>query len=171
MSENDSSDLVENNYVPMLIAGLNFLVLLMLALQFMANTVEIWDFIFVGAGIYFSMKFIGLVRGAHEYPETRVSVQTRTSYPKEGIYARIRNPIGAACIYMNIAYVCFTRSLALIPVVPVFIALWYIYAAYEEKILIKRFGDEYREYIRATSMFRGSGFDQQRLASSGYDMY
>ena len=37
--------------------------------------------------------------------------------------------------------------------------------------LVEKFGDEYREYVRATSMFRGSGYDQQRLASSGYDMY
>jgi len=171
VSENESIELVESNIYPMIIAGLNFTVLLILTFQFMVNTVELWDFIFVGAGIYFSMKFIRRVRGAHEYPETRVSVENRTSFPTEGIYARIRNPIGAACIYMNVAYVCFTRSLALVPVVPVFIALWYIFAAYEEKILIKRFGDEYREYIRATSMFRGGGFDQQRLASSGYDMY
>ena len=171
MSENDSSELPENNYYPLLLAGLNFTVLLLMTFQYMANTVELWDFIFVAAGVYFSMKFIRLVKGAHEYPETRASVQNRTSYPTQGIYAQIRNPVGAACIYMNIAYVCFTRSFALIPVVPVFIALWYILAAYEEKILIQRFGDEYREYMRATSMFRGSGLDQQRLASSGYDMY
>ena len=59
----------------------------------------------------------------------------------------------------------------MIPVVPMFIALWYIYATYEERIMINRFGDEYKEYMKGTSMFRGGGFDQQRLASSGYDMY
>lgn len=171
MSDGDSKEVVENNYYPTIIAIINFSVLLTLALEYMVYTAELWDFIFVGAGVYFSMKFIRLVRGAHEFQETRVRVQDRTNFPKEGIYAAIRNPIGAAAIYMNIAYVCFTRSLALIPAVPVFIALWYIYAAYEEKILVDQFGDEYREYIRATSMFRGSGFDQQRLASSGYDMY
>lgn len=171
MSENDSIEVVENNYYPLLIAVTNFLVLLMMAFQFMVNTVELWDFIFVGGGIYFSVKFIRLIRWAHEFSETRVSAQSRTSYPTEGIYARIRNPVGAACIYMNIAYVCFTRSFALVPVVPFFIALWYVYAAYEERIMIQRFGDEYREYMKATSMFRGGGYDQQRLASSGYDMY
>ena len=171
MSNDESGNEVENNFFPIMIAFMNFSILLLLAMQNMANSVELWDFIFVGAGVYFSMKFIRLIRGAHEFQETRTSVQTRTSFPTEGVYAKIRNPVGAACIYMNIAYVCFTRSLALVPVVPVFIAIWYIFAAYEEKILLQRFGDEYREYIRATSMFRGSGFDQQRLASSGYDMY
>ncbi|TFG29929.1 isoprenylcysteine carboxylmethyltransferase family protein [Candidatus Thorarchaeota archaeon] len=164
-------EVTENNFLPMILAVLNFSVLLLLTMQYMAASVELWDFIFVGGGVYFSMKFIRLVRGAHEYPETRESAQTRSSFPTKGIYAVIRHPIGAACIYMNIAYVCFTRSFALIPVVPIFIALWYIYAAYEEKILIERFGDDYREYMQSTSMFRGSGFDQQRLASSGYDMY
>ena len=164
-------EVVENNFFPIIIAVLNFSVLLLLSMQYMASSVELWDFIFVCAGVYFSMKFIRLVKGAHEYQETRESVQTRTSFPTKGIYAAIRHPIGAACIYMNIAYVCFARSFALIPVIPIFIALWYIYAAYEEKILLQRFGDEFREYMKATSMFRGSGFDQQRLASSGYDMY
>lgn len=164
-------DVHENNFFPIIIAVLNFSVLLLLTMQNMATSVELWDFIFVSAGVYFSMKFIRLVKGAHEFEETRESAQTRTAFPRKGIYARIRHPVGAACIYMNIAYVCFSRSLALIPVVPVFVALWYIFAAYEEKILIKRFGDEYREYMQATSMFRGAGFDQQRLASSGYDMY
>ena len=171
MSNESSSDQVENNFFPLLIALGNFVVLLPLAMEFMTNSVELWDFIFILAGVYFSMKFVRLVKGAHEFPETGVSPNDRTSYPTEGIYAKIRHPIAAACIYMNFAYVCFTRSFALVPIVPVFIAIWYIYAAYEERILLKRFDDEYKEYIRSTSMFRGSGFDQQRLATSGYDMY
>ncbi len=171
MSDSESKAVADNNYYPALIAIMNFTVLLSLAMTNMASTVGLWDFIFVGAGVYFSMKFIRLVRGAHEFEATRVSPKNRKTFLKEGIYAKIRHPIGAAAIYMNIAYLCFVRSFALVTVIPVFIALWYIYAAYEEKILVGRFGDEYREYVRATSMFRGSGYDQQRLASSGYDMY
>jgi len=171
MSDSESKAVADNNYYPALIAIMNFAVLLSLAMTNMASTVGLWDFIFVGAGVYFSMKFIRLVRGAHEFEATRVSPKNRKTFLKEGIYAKIRHPIGAAAIYMNIAYLCFVRSFALVTVIPVFIALWYIYAAYEEKILVGRFGDEYREYVRATSMFRGSGYDQQRLASSGYDMY
>lgn len=171
MSDYTADEQVEDNYYPFVLALLNFSVLLFLSIEYMATSSGLWDFIFVGAGAYFSLKFIRLVKGAHEFQITRVSPLNRKSYPTEGIYAAIRHPIGAAAIYMNIAYVCFTRSFSLITVVPVFIALWYIYAAYEEKIMLGRFGDEYREYMQATSMFRGSGFDQQRLASSGYDMY
>lgn len=171
MSDSESIVVDDNNYYPALIAIMNFSVLLLLAMQYMVSTAGLWDFIFVGAGVYFSMKFIRLVRGAHEFEETRVSPKDRTSFLKEGIYSTIRHPIGAAAIYMNIAYLCFVRSLVLVTVIPVFIALWYIYAAYEERIMIERFGDDYREYMQTTSMFRGSGYDQQRLASSGYDMY
>lgn len=170
MSEDDSYE-VENNFYPILIALINFSVLLVMAMEYMANSVELWDFIFILGGVYFSVKFVRLMKGAHEFSQTRASPQDRPSFPTEGIYAKIRNPVGAACIYMNIAYVCFTRSLVLVPIVPIFVALWYIYASYEERILIKRFGDPYREYMKATSMFRGGGYDQQRLASSGYDMY
>ncbi len=170
MSDSESYAVGDNNYYPAVIAIMNFAILLPLAMSNMASTADLWDFIFVGAGMYFSMKFIRLVRGAHEFEGTRVSPKDRTTFLKEGIYSKIRHPIGAAVIYMNFAYLCFVRSFVLVTVIPVFIALWYIYAAYEEKILVERFGDEYREYVRATSMFRGSGYDQQRLAS-GYDMY
>lgn len=171
VSNTDSIEPVENNFYPILIALVNFAALLTMTMETMAYSVELWDFIFILGGVYFSTKFVRLLKGAHEFSETRVSPQDRTSFPTKGVYANIRNPVGAACIYMNIAYACFARSFALIPIVPMFVALWYIYAAYEERIMIKRFGDEYREYMKGTSMFRGGGLDQQRLASSGYDMY
>ena len=171
MSEDSAIEPAEDNYYPFIIAVLNFSVLLFLSMEYMVGTSGLWDFIFVGAGVYCSLKFVRLIKGAHEFQITRVSPLNRTSFPRKGIYATIRHPVGAGAIYMNIAYACFVRSFALITVIPIFVALWYIYAAYEEKIMLERFGVEYREYMRATSMFRGSGFDQQRLASSGYDMY
>ncbi len=171
MSEDNSTEVEENNFYPFILGVLNFSILLPLAIQYMSYTVELWDFIFVLVGVYFSLKFINLIRAAHEFQETRESPQTRISFPTKGIYSKIRHPVAAACMYMNIAYVCFTRSFALIPIIPIFIAIWYLFAAYEERILISRFGDEYREYMKETSMVRGGGYDQQRLASSGYDMY
>ena len=171
MNTRNESVLQENNFWPTLIAIINFGGLLLLAMNYMNPDAHLWDFIFVGIGVYFSMKFISIMRKAHEFPETRVIPQDRESFPTEGIYARIRHPVGAAAIYMNFAYVCFIRSFALIPIIPIFVALWYIYAIYEEKIMIDHFGDEYREYMKETGMFRGGGKDLQRHSSSGYGMY
>ena len=171
LSNHNESDLPENNFWPTLIAIINFGALVLLAVDYMNPSAHLWDFILVGVGIYFSFKFISMMRKAHEFPETRVIPQDRKSFPKEGIYARIRHPVGAAAIYMNIAYVCFIRNFALIPIIPIFVALWYIYEVYEERIMVDLFGDEYREYMKSTGMFRGGGADLQRHTSSGYGMY
>ena len=92
-------------------------------------------------------------------------------FPSKGIYATIRQPVASAFIYMNLAYVCFYRTFAMIPVVAVFIAVWYMLARYEDQVLLSKFGDEYKEYMRSTALVRGGSDEQQRLASSGYDMY
>ena len=103
MSESNSNDLVENNYYPLLIAVVNFSVLLTMAMQYMANTVELWDFIFVGAGVYFSMKFVRLMRGAHEYPETRINPNDRDSFPTEGVYD---TQPGRSCVLLHEYCIC-----------------------------------------------------------------
>jgi len=92
-------------------------------------------------------------------------------FPSQGIYTKIRQPISSAIIYMNLAYACFFRSFALIPAISIFIAIWYILARYEDNLMLSRFGEEYKEYMKATAMLRGGSDEQQRLASSGYDMY
>ncbi len=171
MSRQNDDRVQENNFIPAILGFINFASLLAIAVPLMSYSTGLWDFIFVAAGVYFEMKFIRCVSKAHEQPLTRVSPRNRSSIPREGIYARIRHPVGAGAIYLNIAFVFFFRSLYLIPIVPVFGAMWYMYAKYDESVMLERFGDEYREYMRGTSMFRGAGFDQQRLASSGYDMY
>lgn len=171
MSSSNDTSYPENNYAPGILGFFNFGLLLAIAVPLMSYSIGLWDFIFVAVGVYFEVKFIRNIGRAHEQPLTRVSPQHRDSIPREGIYSRIRHPVGAGAIYMNIAYVFFFRSLLLIPVIPVFAAIWYLYAKYEEKVMLERFGDEYRDYMRDTSMFRGTGLDQQRLTSSGYDMY
>ncbi len=171
MSSSNNHDYPENNYLPAILGILNFSILLPLSLSLMRFSTELWDFIFVGIGVYLTVKFSRNVSRAHEYPLTRVDPRERESFLKEGIYAKIRHPVAAGIIYMNIAYVFFFRSLTLIPIIPIFVAMWYLYAKYEERVMLDRFGDEYREYMQGTSMFRGAGQDQQRLASSGYDMY
>jgi protein-S-isoprenylcysteine O-methyltransferase Ste14 len=171
MSSSNKNDTPENNFVPAILGFINFGLLLTIALPLMSPSIDLWDFIFVATGAYLTLLFGRNLSKAHQEALTRVSPKDRDSIPKEGIYAKIRHPVAAGAIYMNTAYVFLFRSLVLIPIVPIFAAMWYFYAKYEEKVMLERFGDEYTEYMRGTSMFRGAGFNQQRLASSGYGMY
>lgn len=171
MTHTNDSEMPQDNFMPIIIGIMNFGLLLAYSLPNMSSSAEYYDFIFVAIGVYLGIKFYRNISEAHEYPIARVSPNHREYIPNEGIYQKVRHPVGGGAIYMNIAYVFFFRSFLIIPMIPLFAAMWYIYAKYEEKIMLDRFGDEYREYMRGTSMFRGAGLDQQRLASSGYSMY
>ncbi len=159
-----------NFWRPML-AVINFGGLLLYGIGIMRPTADLWDFIFVTIGCYFTFKFVRYLSNAHQFKQTRVHPNDLTEIPTKGIYAKIRQPVSAAIIYMNLAYVCFIRSFVFIPVVAVFIAMWYILARYEDQLMLSKFGNEYREHMKRTAMLRGGSDEQERLASSGYDMY
>jgi protein-S-isoprenylcysteine O-methyltransferase Ste14 len=161
----------EPYYYPALLAIFNLMILLPMAGMNMRPSADLWDFIFVLAGVYFTDKFVRYMQKAHAFPEARLKPNDIPEIIDKGIYREVRHPVGAAFIYLNVACVCFARSLYLISVVPVFGAMWYILALWEEKTMLERFGDEYREYSKTAGMFRGRGIDSQRLSSSGYDMY
>ncbi len=171
MASELSTDKGSYNYWRPFIAIINFSILLWMGVGLMRNSAELWDFIFVAFGCYFTLKFVRYLSNAHQFKQTRIQPNDMTEFPNKGIYAKIRQPISAATIYMNMAYVCFIRSFALIPAVAVFIAMWYILARYEDQVMLTKFGNEYREYMKTTAMLRGGDSEQQRLASSGYDMY
>jgi protein-S-isoprenylcysteine O-methyltransferase Ste14 len=159
------------NFWRPLFAVVNFGGLLWYGLGRMSLTAGLWDFTFVAVGCYFTLKFIRYLARAYQLKQTRMQPSTMKEFPSKGIYATIRQPVASAFIYMNLAYVCFYRTFAMIPVVAVFIAVWYMLARYEDQVLLSKFGDEYKEYMRSTALVRGGSDEQQRLASSGYDMY
>ncbi len=171
MASEKSENIGAYNYWRPLLAIINFGGLLWYGVPLMRTTADLWDFIFVAIGCYFTLKFIRNLTQAHRFEQTRIRPSSINEFPSEGIYSRIRQPVSSAIIYMNLAYVCFYRSLAMIPVVSVFVALWYLVARYEDQMMLTKFGDEYKEYMKTTAMLRGGGDEQQRLASSGYDMY
>jgi len=159
------------NFWRPLLAIINFGGLIWYGAGLMRITADLWDFIFVAAGIYFTLKFIRYMSNAHQFKQTRLQPGDIDDFPSKGIYAKIRQPISAAFIYMNIAYVCFFRSFQLIPAVAVFVAMWYMLARYEDQLMLSKFGNSYNEHVKKTAMLRGGSGDQQRLVSSGYDMY
>ncbi|MGY5877304.1 MAG: isoprenylcysteine carboxylmethyltransferase family protein [Candidatus Thorarchaeota archaeon] len=162
----------ENYALRSVLVVMNFAVLVPIALSSISYSAELWDFIFIGVGVWLASKFIRNIAAAHEFKQTRMSPQNVDKIVTEGIYARVRHPIAAGAMYMNIAYVFLFRSLTIITVLPVFFALWFVLAKYEENILITRFDKEYKLYMMRTGMLRGRGGGaQQYLAGSGYDSY
>jgi protein-S-isoprenylcysteine O-methyltransferase Ste14 len=157
---------------PPFLMMVNFIVIIPAGFGSASFTYELWDFIFVAVGCYLGLRFIRYMSKANEYPESKMHPSDVEEFPSKGIYADIRHPVEAGILYMNIAYVFLFRSISLIPMLPVFFALWYMLAKYKEDLYIKKFGDQYRKYMRITGMFRGKGDrGQTRLASAGYDMY
>ena len=159
------------NFWRPLLAIINFGSLLWFGVSLMRPTAGLWDFIFVAIGCYFTLKFVRYLAGAHQFKQTRLRPSDMEDFPSKGIYRKIRQPVSAAIIYMNLAYICFYRSFAMIPAAAIFIALWYMLARYEDQLMLSQFGEEYKVYMRSTAMLRGGSDEQQRLASSGYDMY
>ncbi|RDE10781.1 MAG: hypothetical protein C4K49_12575 [Candidatus Thorarchaeota archaeon] len=157
----------DRDFIQSLAAVLNFAVILPIAMVSGSYGIGLWDFIFVAIGIGLTVRFIRYLSAAFQFRETHIKAEKADRFVTEGIYGRIRHPVSAALMYMNIAYVFLFRSFSLIPVVPIFCAVYYALAKARENALIERFGDRYRNYMQTTGMFRGgSGSRESNL--SGY---
>ncbi|MFW9908034.1 MAG: methyltransferase family protein [Candidatus Thorarchaeota archaeon] len=159
------------NAFPALLGGINIIVALQVGLGTQTFGVGFWDFLFVLLGAYWAYKCASYIMKAHESREAKIRTQEITEFPKKGIYAKIRHPVGAAFIYFNMACVLLFRSVPLITVALVFGACWFILAVFQDRLLIKKFGAEYQQYMMNAGMFRGKGEHGQRLQDSGYGMY
>ncbi len=159
------------NGFPVFLAIVNLLAVVPVAINTLSITAGFWDGVFVLAGVFFTWKFISLLTKSHEFPETRISPKHRDYILKKGVYGEIRNPVAASMIYLNIALLLISRSLALITFVPIFGAFWYILARYQDNEMIKIFGEKYREHMANTGLIRGKVGAEERLTDSGYGMY
>ncbi|MBD3408256.1 MAG: hypothetical protein GF411_19190 [Candidatus Lokiarchaeota archaeon] len=157
--------------LPTLLAILNLLVVIPIGYYNMTHGIGFWDILFALVGVYFAWKFIRYIIAANSNVRGRLNPNYATEIISEGIYADIRYPIGAAFIYMNIAFVFLFRAIALIPVIPFFGFLWFIMAKRHDEAMLRNFGDKYKQYMLGTGLLRGSGSTGGRLATSGYGMY
>ncbi len=171
MTDSPASENFGANAFPSLLGGLNLLVSIGIGLASQTSGVGFWDALFVLAGAYFIVKGIRYISQANDIRQTRIRTQELQSFPKKGIYRRIRHPIGTAFIYINIALCLLFRSFALISVAAVFGALWFMLARYQDNILLEKFDEKYSEYMTRAGMFRGKGDMSERLQDSGYGMY
>lgn len=171
MTDYKTSDGYGTNAFPGLLGGLNLIILLSIGWGTQTFGVDFWEALFVTVGAYCTIKGIRYIVSAHEHKETKVRTQDLEEFPTKGIYARIRHPVGAGYIYINIGVMLLFRSITLLSVVIFFGAIWFMLARYQDSLLIKKFDEDYLKHMERVGMFRGKGDYTQRLQDSGYGMY
>lgn len=72
---------------------------------------------------------------------------------REGIFSIVRHPIYLSEIYFYLSLVVFRISLAAFAVWIVAILFLHYLSRFEEKLLLDRFGNEYRQYMKDVGMF------------------
>jgi len=126
---------------------------------FIRKQMIIWDYASIALGGLFTIVFVVSLFATHKIRQMRMPPEDVDKLVTRGPYRLIRHPNFAGLISMNIAYLFFFRTLWLVPLIIAFGSLWYLEAKHEEMILIERFGNEYKEYMRTTGMF----FPRQRI--------
>lgn len=72
---------------------------------------------------------------------------------KSGIYSRVRHPIYLAPIIMYLGIIILSLSIISFFIWLFIITFYYSMARYEEALLIKKFGNEYKNYMKDVPMF------------------
>lgn len=72
---------------------------------------------------------------------------------RKGVYNRIRHPMYLSEILLYLGLLIISMSLAAAVVWLVAIGFLYLICRYEERLLLNRFGEEYRSYIREVPMW------------------
>jgi len=70
-----------------------------------------------------------------------------------GLYSRVRHPQYTGFILVLIGFLIQWPTIITLVMFPFMVYMYYRLAKREEREMIERFGDEYREYIRRTRMF------------------
>jgi protein-S-isoprenylcysteine O-methyltransferase Ste14 len=72
---------------------------------------------------------------------------------KSGIYSRVRHPIYLAPIIMYLGFIILSLSLLSLIIWILIIIFYYSMAKYEETLLLDKFENEYRDYMKEVPMF------------------
>jgi protein-S-isoprenylcysteine O-methyltransferase Ste14 len=75
-------------------------------------------------------------------------IREKPEIVREGVFGVIRHPIYLGAILFYIGLFIFTLSLLSLAVIFIIMILYIYLARYEEKLLIKHFGDSYRAYMK-----------------------
>ncbi|MEW6411937.1 MAG: isoprenylcysteine carboxylmethyltransferase family protein [Candidatus Zixiibacteriota bacterium] len=110
--------------------------------DFLARWVPVYGRITAGALILILSGYIAKSGLSIVFDDTRV----HTGVIREGIFGRVRHPVylGSLLFYLGLTVITFSIASAVVLLLAI---VFYSYiASYEERLLIEKFGDEYRKY-------------------------
>jgi len=87
---------------------------------------------------YMAVSGLGIVFG---------EIREKPSVIEKGVFKMIRHPMYLGAILVYLALFLFTMSLLSLGVIFIIVIFYNIIARYEEKLLIKKYGDDYRQYM------------------------
>ena len=85
---------------------------------------------------------------------------------RQGVFSVIRHPIYLSEVLLYFGLFMLHTSLASIVVIVIVFAFLHYISRYEEKVLLQRFGDEYRQYMKDVPMYLPSIFRRRKSNSS-----
>jgi protein-S-isoprenylcysteine O-methyltransferase Ste14 len=100
----------------------------------------------VAAGLVMALAFL-LAKAAHPVTEGEEGTATLIS---SGVFARVRHPLYLGSLLFYAALTLATCSLASLGALVVIFLFYDHIAGFEERVLLERFGDEYRDYMKKT---------------------
>ncbi|PIV69187.1 MAG: hypothetical protein COS08_05215 [Euryarchaeota archaeon CG01_land_8_20_14_3_00_38_12] len=156
----------KNFYIsPPILTGVNLAILFPIGIVFLRTELNLWDYIFIAIGTILTIVFFASLALTHKIEQMHMKPNEVDKLVTNGIYSIVRHPHYSGTIFMNIAFLFFFRTLWLIPPICIFIILWYLEARSEEMVLIAKFGEVYRNYMRTTGMlfpklFKSKSYDK-----------
>jgi protein-S-isoprenylcysteine O-methyltransferase Ste14 len=80
-------------------------------------------------------------------------VRETPSVIRKGVFGLVRHPIYLSEVLLYLGLFMLTMSLAAGAILPGAAAFLHYLSRYEERLLLKRFGDDYRSYMREVGMW------------------
>ena len=136
-----------------MLVGINFAILLPVGIIFLRTELNFWDCISIAVGGILTIIFVVSLVSTHKIEQAHMKPNDVDKLITDGPYSIVRHPNFTGIICMNIAYLFFFRTLWLIPPICVFSVFWYFEARSEESVLIAKFGEAYKNYMKTTGMF------------------
>ncbi|MEA2022428.1 MAG: isoprenylcysteine carboxylmethyltransferase family protein [Candidatus Caldatribacteriota bacterium] len=144
----------KNFYIfPPILVCINFAILLPLGIILIRLELNFWDCISIAVGGILTIIFVVSLVSTHKIEQANMKPNDVNKLLTDGPYSIVRHPNFTGIICMNVAYLFFFRTLWLIPPICVFFVLWYFEAKSEESVLIAKFGEAYKNYMKTTGMF------------------